>query len=288
MPNTPLHIIFLGTSAFAVPSLEALAKDKRFSVDLVITQPDRPTGRKQILTPPPIKISAEKLGLPLQQPEKINTFNYPLSTIHFLVVVSYGQILSQAILDLPTKAPVNVHASLLPRWRGASPIQNAILAGDRETGVTIQRMVKQLDAGPILAQANTPIDPRETTPSLHDRLAVMGAELLIDTLTKPLREQEQDENEIVFCHKLTREDGNVDPNTQTAEEIDRKARALNPWPGVTMEIGGQQVKILETALADQPNSFPFPCRGGSMLHLVKVQRPGGKPVSGAEWGRNRT
>jgi methionyl-tRNA formyltransferase len=289
----PLQILFAGTSPFALPSLRALAADPRFNVQLVITQPDRPTGRKQELTPPRVKTEAEKLGLQIFQPEKLNdslsllTTDYKLQTTDFLVVVSYGQILSQAVLDVPRIAPINVHASLLPRWRGASPLQHAILAGDAETGVTIQKMAYKLDAGPILAQYQTPMDPRETAVTLHDRLAEMGAKLLIDTLAQPLKPVEQDESQATFCKELKREDGFADPAAETAEHIDRKARAFTPWPGVTLTIDGQPLKLLQTSLQPQTDAHPLPCAGGSTLYLVTVQPAGKKAMSGKAWAAGR-
>ncbi len=300
-----ISLVFAGTSAFAVPGLKALASDPRFAVTLVITQPDRPVGRKQVITPSPVKLLAQKLNLPLWQPENINKewstnpqLAAPARTIpfgsggrnpqpDFLVVIAYGQILKQPVLDFPTVAAVNVHGSLLPRWRGASPVHHSLLNGDRTTGVTVQLMAAALDAGAILAQAETPIAERETFQSLHDRLAEMSAPLLLETLTKPLKPVEQDENEVTVCRKLSREDGVVNPHTHTAEEIDRKVRALNPWPGVTAEIDGTTLKLLETGLEDAKTSAPLPCRDGTMLHLVTVQTPGGKPMTGAEWTRGR-
>jgi methionyl-tRNA formyltransferase len=286
---TPRSIIFCGTSAFAVPALQALAADSEFEVQLVITQPDRPVGRKQELTPPPLKVAAEKLSLKLWQPENLNkeltAYRSSLAAADFLIVASYGQLLSEEVLNLPKRLPLNIHASLLPRWRGASPIQQAILANDRETGVTIQKMVKQLDAGPILGQEKTPIDPRETFISLHDRLATMSASLLIQTLKNPLEPQDQDETEITFCHKLTKEDGMVNPEKETAEAIDRKVRALTPWPGVTITMNGQQLKVIETSLAPTTISTRINCDGNSALYLVKVVPAGKKEMTGAEWER---
>lgn len=277
---------FLGTSSFAVPSLKALAKDSAFSIDLVITQPDRPVGRKQELTPPPVKVTTEKLGLKILQTENINELPSPVPSPSpdFLVVVSFGQILSQKILDLPTIAPVNLHASLLPRWRGASPMQHAILAGDPETGVTIQRIVKELDAGPVLAQESMKIPPRTTYESLHDALAKAGAKLLISTLKHPLRETPQDESLVTLCNKLSRSDGNIDPATMTAQEIDRRVRALNPWPGVT--IPSLSLKLLETSLEPTTESAPLEAKN-STLHLMRVQSAGGTPMTGKEWARGR-
>ena len=217
---SPYSVIFCGTPAFAVPSLTALIADPRFAVNLVISQPDKPAGRKLLPAPSPVKAAAEKYGIPVCQPIDINEEWGRQSPPDFLVVVAYGQILGQPLLDLPRLAPVNLHASLLPRWRGASPIQHAILAGDRETGVTIQRMVRELDAGPILARATTPIAARETVRTLGDRLARMGADLLLRTLTRPLEEILQDAAEITACRKLTRADGAVSPRERTAEDID--------------------------------------------------------------------
>ncbi len=280
-------VIFCGTSPFAVPSLEALAKDPAFTVNLVITQPDRPVGRKQVLTPPPVKMAAKKLGLRVFQPEKLNTefSEARCPKPDFLVVVSYGQILSQAILDFPAVAPINVHASLLPHWRGASPLQHAILHGDTESGVTVQRMVKELDAGPILAQEKYLLQERETFHSLHDTLAAMGAKLLIETLKHPLKETAQDERKVTLCRQLSRKDAEVDPSSMTAIEIDRRVRALNPWPGVTVTLKGQAVKILTSSLAQEENALPLDCKGGTTLFLLTVQPAGKKPMKGAEWMR---
>lgn len=278
---------FLGTSAFAVPSLEALLKDPAFSVDLVITQPDRPTGRKQELTAPPVKMAAQKHGLTIEQPENINAHPPSASNPDFLIVVSFGQILSQSILDMATIAPVNVHASLLPRWRGASPIQHAILSGDHDTGVTVQKIVKELDAGPILAQEKITLDLRETYTTLHDRLAPLGAALLLTTLKNPLKPVEQDVSRVTVCRTLKRDDGKIDHTTLSAVDIDRKVRGLNPWPGVTLIVGGQLLKLLETALKPTQTSTPLPCAQGTILHLVTVQAAGGKPMTGAEWERGQ-
>ncbi|MBI1812253.1 methionyl-tRNA formyltransferase [Candidatus Peregrinibacteria bacterium] len=293
MKRPPLSLVFLGTSTFAVPSLEALADDSAFSVNLVITQPDKPKGREKIQTQSLVKLAAQKRGLLVAQPEHINEefddliAQFSIFNFQFSIVVAYGQILSQTILDFPDVAPVNVHASLLPRWRGASPMQHAILAGDREAGITIQKMIYELDAGPILAQERTPIEPRETFTALHDRLATMGAKLLVRTLKEPLHPKEQSTAGITICKKLTRVDGVVDPNAMTAEEIDRRVRALNPWPGVTMTIKGTTLKILETRLEQIGESYSLGCAHGTTLYLVTVQPPGKKPMSGAAWGRGR-
>lgn len=287
--GTPIRIVFLGTPSFAIPSLKALVKNPAFQIDLVITQPDKPVGRKGIVTAPPVKIAAQKMGIPVWQPNDITAerMHRSLFPAHcdFLVAVAYGQILSEPLLDLPGIAPVNVHASLLPRWRGASPIQHAILAGDRETGISIQRMVKTLDTGPILAQKKTPIGPRETFPELHDRLSHMGAQLLVTTLSSKLAPELQPAMGITHCKKLTRASGIVDPKTMTAEEIDRRVRALNPWPGVTLH--DPPLKILATDLAPSADVVSLACKHQTILYLRTVQAPGGKPMSGKAWERGK-
>lgn len=286
-------VIVCGTPEFAVPSLRALAADKRFRVTLVVTQPDKPRGRDRALTPPPMKAAAEALGLPVFQPAKPNLELIPYLEQHgigrpdFLAVVAYGALLSQQLLDLPTIAPVNVHASLLPRWRGASPVEHSILAGDMETGVTVQRMVKELDAGPILAVAPYPIGVRETSASLLKKLAPIGAKLLVDTLSLPLAETPQPADGITVCGKLTREDAFADPATMTADEIDRRVRALHPRPGAVVTIDGQELKLLETSLQPTDDSAPLPCADATTLHLVSVQPAGKQAMTGAAWARGR-
>ena len=281
-----LTVVFLGTSAFAVASLKALASDEHFKVALVITQPDRPVGRKQTLTPPPVKLAAEQLGLKILQSENINKENQITNNQKpdFLVVVAFGQILSQQIIDWPTIAAVNVHGSLLPKLRGASPVHHAILQGFTETGVTVQRMVKELDAGPILSQTSVAIEPRETFATLHDKLAGLGAELLQRTLATPLQETEQDKSQATFCKKLSREDGVAEPKTMDAATIDRMTRALTPWPGVT--IGGN--KILETSLEPASDALPVACAKNTTLYVRMIQPPSGKPMSGKAFASGRT
>lgn len=293
-PEKKIPVWFLGTSAFAVPSLEALIADPAFSVDLVITQPDRPVGRKQELTPSSVKIAAQKHGLTIQQPENINSTYHILHTTYsvpdFLVVVSFGQILSQQILDIPRIVPANVHSSLLPRWRGASPIQHAILSGDAESGVTVQKIVEELDAGPILAQEKVTVGARETFTTLHDRLAPIGAELLVRTLKNPLKPVEQDPSQVTICRTLKRGDGKIDHTSLSASDIDRKVRALTPWPGVTLIINGQFLKLLETSLEPTMDSSPLPCAHETILHLLTVQPAGKKAMTGTQWacGRKQT
>ncbi|MEQ1849821.1 MAG: methionyl-tRNA formyltransferase [Candidatus Peribacteraceae bacterium] len=281
-------VVFLGTSAFAVPALRALHADPRFRIDLVVTQPDKPVGRKQILTPSPIKVLAEELKLHVLQPEKISELpatRYPLpATPDFLIVISYGQILPQKLLDWPRIAPINVHGSLLPTLRGASPVHHAILQGLTETGVTVQRMVKALDAGPILASQAISIDTREKTTTLMEKLAEMGASLLLKTLSQSLNETPQDESAVTFCSKLKKEDGIVDPSQQDAQTIDRMVRALTPWPGVT--IRGN--KILETSLEQGADDLALTCANNTNVFIRSIQPPSGKPMTGKAFSLGRS
>lgn len=267
-----------------MPSLAALCADPRFVVDLVISQPDKPVGRKQELTPSAVKLFAQEQGIQVWQPA---SFNKEFADQHFkrrpdfLVVVAYGQILSQPILNFPVFAPVNVHASLLPLLRGASPLQHAVLLGHKESGITVQQMMAALDSGPILGQESITLDPRETTTSLHDKLSILGAHLLIDTLSKPLKPIAQNHAQATFCHKLTRDDGLINFQTMTAEEIDRKVRALVPWPGVKWN----EVKILETQLVDSLDVVMIPCKDQSQLFITTLQPSGKSPMSGKDFER---
>lgn len=302
MSKRPFSIIVAGTPVFAVPSLRALIDDPAFDMKLVITQPDKPVGRKKIIAPSPVKTLAMEAGIPVWQPENINrewqskvechaskddqhATDFRLSTFDYLVVVAYGQILSEEILGAPRIAPVNLHASLLPRWRGASPIQSAILAGDTETGVTVQKMVRKLDAGPVLAREATPIAADETFRTLHDRLSAMGANLLVHTLKHTLVETPQAESSSTICSQLSRSGGIVDTQ-MTAEEIDRHVRALVPWPGVRMTIDGEEVKLIATSLQKKKDSIEVDCKD-SVLSVVTLQPSGKNAMPAAAWMRGR-
>ncbi|MBT3292741.1 methionyl-tRNA formyltransferase [Candidatus Peregrinibacteria bacterium] len=279
-------VIFAGTPDFAVPSLRALVESDSFNVIKVITQPDKPIGRKQIITPPAIKIEAKKYGLPIWQPININKeWEEVDEPFDFFVTVAFGQLLSQEILDSPRIEAVNLHGSLLPKWRGASPMQSALLSGDKVTGVTLQKMVKQIDAGDTLSTKEHAMKERETLESLHDSLAIKGAALLVETLQKTLNPMPQDESQATHCSKLAREDGNVDASNMTAEEIDRKVRALVPWPGVTTKFENQTIKLLETSLEECDESLPITCANNSILYIKRLVPAGGKQMTGAAWGR---
>lgn len=251
--ETQSRVVFMGTPDFAVPSLDTLLQAADFHVVGVVTQPDRPAGRGQMVRVSPVKALAERARVPVIQPEKVREPD-AMAQIRewapdFLVVVAFGQILPQALLDVPRIAPINVHASLLPRWRGAAPIQAALRAGDTYTGVTTMIMDAGLDTGPILLQDSIPIAPQETAESLHDKLAALGANLLIHTL-RWLRTgsiaphpQPTDERLITYAPQLKKENGKIDW-TQSASEIDRHVRAFTPWPGTYTEWNGRLLKII--------------------------------------------
>ncbi|MCC7442561.1 MAG: methionyl-tRNA formyltransferase [Bdellovibrionales bacterium] len=231
----------MGTPEFAVPALDALHSFT--NIVAVYTQPDRPAGRGHALKAPPVKARALELGLEVLQPERLSSAGEPerIRDLNpdLILVVAYGQILRQEVLDIPRLGCVNIHSSLLPRWRGAAPIHWAMLAGDAETGVTTQRMALKLDSGDLLLQARTPIDPDETVTQLYDRLARMGAGLVRPTLeglaTGELKGRPQDESAVTQASKLTKEMEALDGRL-TAEETYRRIRALNPWPGTSVRI----------------------------------------------------
>ncbi len=230
-----------------MPSLQALHQAGH-EIQLVITQPTRP-GHRMKPAPPPVKVAADALGLEVIQPERIKAPEVaeqlrPLAP-DLLVVVAYGQIIPASVLSIPRLGVVNVHASLLPRHRGAAPVAHAILSGDRETGVTIMRMDEKLDHGPILAARKTVIGDGEDAAALTRRLAVMGAELLVETVDRldQITPVEQDHARATLAPRLRREDGELDWNVEAAE-IDRRVRGLHPWPGVTMPTKSGPVKVL--------------------------------------------
>lgn len=300
-------IIFFGTSEFAVPSLKALAADARFEIGAVVTRPDRPVGRHAVLTPPPVKTAALALGLSVIQPEKLSELD-PRLTVHgsrlppadVFVVVSYGKILPQWLLDLPKKGVINVHGSLLPRWRGASPIQAAIAAGDTMTGVTIMKMDAEMDHGPILAKAEEDILLDDTGGSLHDKLAGLGAALLPETLFAylegRLEPREQDHALATSCKILTRDDGKLD-FSKTAQELERQIRAYNPRPGTWMDADDKRLKVLSSKIAapaaghvagklySEGGRLLVSCTSGTELELERVQPEGGTQMSGGDFVR---
>ncbi len=289
------RLAFFGTSAFAVPLLQALAQDARFSLSVVVTQPDRPVGRKQILTPPAVKSAAIAFDIPVIQPERMRAPEAVEELRAFLfdaaVVASYGQILPQAVLDLAPNRFINLHGSLLPKYRGASPIAEAIKQGDSETGVTVMLMDALMDHGAMLATGTVPIPSDATTETMEATLAQLGAHLLPDVLAAYLGGSrtpvEQPHEQASFCKLLKKEDGMVDPATMDAHEIARLVRAYTPWPHVTTTLFGQRVKLLRTHVGDAaPDQLALPCRQGTLI--IDELRPEGKPsMSGEAFLRGR-
>lgn len=287
-----MRIVFMGTAELACPCLEALAQLPDHEIVCVVTQPDRPKGRHLQLTPPPVKVVAQRLGLAVHQPASLKqpTVVAALRALQpdLIVVVAYGQLLPKPVLDLPPRGCINVHASLLPRWRGASPIQYAILAGDRETGVTTMYLNERMDAGDIILQRSEPIRPDDTSATLHDRLARIGAELLVETvqLDSPPR-RPQDESQATYARKLTKEDGRIDW-TRPACEIERMVRAFDPWPGVHTFAGETMLKILRSRVVPDVTAPPgtvlpefVVATGKDGLQVLELQ-PSGKRKMSAE------
>ncbi|PLX26410.1 methionyl-tRNA formyltransferase, partial [Candidatus Parcubacteria bacterium] len=229
-----IKTVFFGTHDFAVTILQGLLDNPLFDIELVITQPDRPVGRKQKLQKSPVKKIAEKNNLKIDQPVSLKTYQLAnLPTCELFIVAQYGLLIPKNILEAPKHGTINVHTSLLPKYRGASPIQSALLNGDTETGVTIMLMDVGLDSGPILLQKNIDILPDETYLELDARLAAVGSEALSESIPEyisgELKPQTQDESKVTLCQKLSRDDGKVDWQ-KTTEEIYNQYRALTPWP----------------------------------------------------------
>ncbi|WP_460456235.1 methionyl-tRNA formyltransferase [Arenimonas alkanexedens] len=291
-----MRIVFAGTPGFAVPCLRAAAE--RGEVVAVYTQPDRPAGRGRQPTASPVKVEALARSLPVFQPENFKTVaaREQLRALQpdLLVVVAYGLILPQSVLDIPRLGCWNVHASLLPRWRGAAPIQRALEAGDRETGVCLMQMEKGLDTGPVLLSLRTPITDDDTGGSLHDRLAALGAEVLGDGLKltragmRPIASPQPDDG-VTYARKLDKAEARLDWSLP-ARELANRVRAFNPWPVAEAELAGERLRIHAasaltqahgqapgTVLAAGRDGIDIAC-GDGVLRLRQVQREGGRPM----------
>lgn len=291
----PPRIVFLGSPEFAVPALKALAD--RYPVVGSVTQPDRPAGRGGSLKPPAVKVTSHALGIPVIQPEKLRAPE-AMAQLHawapdLIVVAAFGQILRLDVLNLPEFGCINIHGSILPRWRGAAPIQAAILAGDVETGITIMKMDQSVDTGPLLSQRYIPITPTDTAGTLFEKLATTGTDLLLETLppylSGSLIPQPQTEAGVTYAPMLKKEDGLLDFN-QTAIALERRVRAFSPWPGTFFDWKGTPLKVLRARLSSEKSPPPgtrfavdgHPAIGTAqgILILDEVQPAGKKPMPG--------
>ena len=298
-----MRIIFMGTPDFAVGTLEALAAAGH-EVVLAVTQPDKPQGRKQILVAPPVKETAEKLGIPVFQPKRVREPE-ALEVLRgyepeLIVVAAFGQILPKELLDLPKYGCINVHASLLPKYRGAAPIQWAILNGDAVTGVTIMRMDVGLDTGDMIAKAEVAISPEDTGGTLFDRLAKTGAKLCVDTIPSIVDGSAvytpQDEQAATKVGQISKKDGRID-FTRSAHAIECQIRGLNPWPSAYTSLAGKTLKIWSAQVSDrqteaQPGTVVLVEKdrfgvqtGEGVLICTEVQLEGKKRMSAADFLR---
>jgi methionyl-tRNA formyltransferase len=296
-----MRIVFAGTPAFAVPCLRAA--HAHHEVVAVYTQPDRPAGRGRGLTPSPVKREAIQRGIPVLQPLSLKKKSTQDALREMqpdvMIVVAYGLILPQAVLDIPQYGCWNVHASLLPRWRGAAPIQRAIEAGDDETGVCLMQMEAGLDTGPVLLAQSLPIGPDDTGGQLHDRLSDLGAQVLRDALGLlragvRLPPHPQPEVGVEYAHKLDKAEAKLDW-TQPADQLARKVRAFNPWPVTEAQVAGERLRIHGAVAIDQvhgavPGTLLAASRqgldiacGNGVLRLRVVQREGGKAITAADY-----
>ncbi|MCC5858753.1 MAG: methionyl-tRNA formyltransferase [Ectothiorhodospiraceae bacterium] len=299
------RLVFAGTPEFAVPALQVLLDRGRAPV-AVYTQPDRPAGRGRRLRPSPVKQLALAHGLPVRQPQSLREAGEQAALAalrpDLMIVVAYGLLLPPAVLDIPRRGCVNVHASLLPRWRGAAPIQRAVLAGDRETGVCLMQMEAGLDTGPVLARAVTPIHPEDTGATLHDRLAAMGAGLLAENLDAlingELVAEPQDGAEATYATKLDKAEARIDWSLPAAE-LQRRVAAFNPWPVAETRwhdqvlriwraeaVGGTDDAAAGTVLAAGDQGIDV-ATGHGVLRLLELQPPGKRPMGAAEFLRGR-
>ncbi len=291
-----MKIIFAGTPDFAVPSLEMLIASGH-DVCAVYTQPDRPAGRGRHLQPSPVKTVALAAGIPVYQPLTLKTDEelQQLAVLNadLIVVVAYGMILSQAVLDLPPLGCINVHGSLLPRWRGAAPIQRALMAGDEKTGVTIMKIIRKLDAGDMLHKEELEISDSDTSSDLYEKLADLGATGLAKVLTQiengTVHAEVQDEALVTYAEKLDKSEAVIDWN-ESALVLSRKVRGLNPWPVAQTDHQGQVLRIWQAEALAEISDLPagtVSCEhkkmdvatGQGLLRLLEVQLPGGKRIS---------
>ncbi|WP_337056086.1 methionyl-tRNA formyltransferase [Pseudomonas sp. USHLN015] len=298
-----LRLVFAGTPEFAAEHLKALL-DTPHSIVAVYTQPDRPAGRGQKLMPSPVKQLALQHGIPVLQPPTLRDADAQAELkalgADLMVVVAYGLILPQVVLDTPRLGCINSHASLLPRWRGAAPIQRAVEAGDAESGVTVMQMEAGLDTGPMLLKVATPISAEDTGGTLHDRLASLGPQAVVQAIAQlaagTLVGDVQDDALATYAHKLNKDEARLDWS-RPADELERLVRAFNPWPICHSTLGGEPLKVLAAQLADgsgQPGQILAASKdgltvacGSGALRLTRLQLPGGKPLNFADLFNSR-
>lgn len=281
--STSPRIVFFGTPELCIPILEALDAHN-YTPAHIITNPDRPVGRKQILTPPPVKVWALEYDIPCSQPQKLDDEFYAWyadQNFDIAIVVAYGKIIPERVIGAPTHGTLNIHYSLLPRWRGASPVEAALLHDDPATGVCIQKMVYELDAGDILAQTELPIHISDTTHSLLSRLNEEGARLLVSLLdpymNSDITPTSQDKDKVTHCTKIKKSDGEVNLDTMSDRELWNRYRAYIGWPGIFyFDENGKRVKISQASFDD------------GVFVIEKVIPEGKKEVGFIEWRRNNT
>jgi len=297
--TSPLKIIFAGTPVFAAVALQALLESSN-QVIAIYTQPDRPAGRGQKLTASPVKELALRYHLPIHQPVSLRHAHEQEILLHMqpdvIIVAAYGLMLPPAILQIPRLGCVNIHASLLPRWRGAAPIQRAILAGDEKTGVTIMQMEEGLDTGPMLYKVECSIQLRDTSETIHNRLAGLGADAILATLNQLpyLKPEAQNAALATYASKITKEEARLDWHS-SADELARKIRAFNPWPVACIQNGEQVIRLWEATVIEkdmsqyQPGEILQANANGidiatkkNALRLLKIQLPGGRVLSVAD------
>ncbi len=292
-----MRLIFMGTPDFAVPALDALLAAGH-EVAAAYTQPPRPAGRGKQPRPSPVQRRAEAAGIEVRHPATLRDADkqaaFAALGAEAAVVVAYGLILPPPVLAAPRRGCLNIHASLLPRWRGAAPIQRAILAGDAETGVCVMRMEAGLDTGPVLARETCSIGPGDTAGDLHDRLAALGAGLIVRTLGEidEVRPMPQPEDGVAYAEKIDKAEARIDW-TRPAAEVDRLIRALSPFPGAWTESGAERLKLLRSAVAEGAGApgeilsgFRVACGTGA-VRILEAQRPGRQPMPIEELARGR-
>lgn len=312
--STPLRIVFWGTPDLGIPVLKALNNSPDFDVVAVVSQPDKPQGRKHEILPTPIKKCALELDIPVYQPSKLSSEEV-LSHLRslnadFFVVMAYGKIVKQEVLDIPKIAPVNIHVSLLPKHRGASPIQASLLAGDTETGVTFMRMTAGMDEGPILSQQLLPIQRKWNAGDVFTHLAELSQKHVCEVLSHyangSIKEEEQDSTKVTHCKKITKQMGEIDWHTWNAQVLYRAWQAYTPWPGVYSYIYGKRVKLLkirsieaaelEALLSEDTlqgatkvghmylqDDRLFVRTKAGFVELLSLQTEGKKPLNALEW-----